>query len=255
MLAPARAEAGVAQATVRLTASQSRFLIGCLGGLMPAVLQLTTLDLEAVATTVSVWGLLGTAIRQLALVMLGGILAWLHEDETNKVKLVELGILAPAIFLGVLNGYNLNKERQPVTASPPPLAAPALGSIFLPRVAYAQEIEIKQFPEQLKQFSPPQESASEQFVRGLTGRMPTRVWYVIVSSHGTVDEARWAAQAEEQGLSAQGFKAEVYEPSGGYPLYAVVIGANLDRPEAEYLKRQAIEAGWLDTQLFGWRPS
>jgi hypothetical protein len=255
MLAPARAEAAVASATVHISASQSRFLIGCLGGLTPALLQLIALDLEAVAASISPMGALGTVIRHLALVMLGGLLAWLHEDETNKVKLVELGIVAPAVFLGVMNGYNLNRERQPATASLTPAAVGTLGSIFLPRVAHAQEIEVAQVPEQLKQFSPPQESASEQFVRGLTGRMPTRVWYVIVSSHASEAEARSAAQADEQWLSAQGFQPELYEPSGGHPLYAVVIGANLERPEAEDLKRRAIAAGWLNTQMFGWRPS
>ena len=38
--------------------------------------------------------------------------------------------------------------------------------------------------------------------------------------------------------------AEVYEPSGGFKTYAIVLGANLTRSQAEALRDEARAAGW-----------
>jgi hypothetical protein len=66
------------------------------------------------------------------------------------------------------------------------------------------------------------------------------VWFVIASSHNTIDDARMTAD----GLRGRGFTLQIYEQSGGYPYpYAVVIGANLTEADARELRDRAMLAG------------
>ncbi len=235
MLTPTTASTVVARASRRTTGSQQRFLLGGVGALLPAALYLLTLDFEAVAAKVTLWVVLGVLVKIQAQFLIGGFWGWLHTSEKNPVKLAELGMLAPAIIAGLLNGQTLKEGGPP--------------SVSLAPVAHAETIESGP----PKRFSLPEESGSEQFWRGFTGQMPARVWFVVVSSHPSLADAQSAATAlEEQGLSTQGFKAEVFEPSGGFSAYAVVIGANLSLREAEDLRQRAIGAGFsIDTRV--WR--
>jgi hypothetical protein len=107
-----------------------------------------------------------------------------------------------------------------------------------------------------KTFAPPQEDALEQLRRGVTGSLPTRVWFVIAGTAPTLQDAQESARIMAaqvpQALLLDDLRAEVYEPSGGFRYYAVVLGANLTLSQAEALRERAVAAGWpSDTYL--WR--
>jgi hypothetical protein len=232
MLSPIGDSAMVALTCQRLTAPQRRFVIGGLGSLLPSVLTFLALDAAAVLPTVTGWVVIGVLLKVFGFFVVGGFWAGIHSGERNPRTLAELGMLAPVTIATLMNA-NVAKAAPPLNLVP---------------VAHAQVEEA----EQPQPFTL-SESRSEQVWRGLTGNEPTHVWFVIASSHRTLDEARMAARAlNEQGLRAQGFEAAVYQPSGGYPSYAVVIGANLTLREAEDLRDRAISAGSpLTTQV--WR--
>src|SRR4051812_265874 len=78
-----------------------RFLVGCVGGCLPTLAQLSTLGAQGSSfdpLTPATWLAAG------ALVLLGGILAWLHEELKKLMPLAEIGILAPTLVFAVLNG-------------------------------------------------------------------------------------------------------------------------------------------------------
>jgi hypothetical protein len=236
MSVPTSASAVVPKTPRRITASQKRFLIGGLGALLPSLLYLLTLDFEAVFSKLTPPVVLGVLVKTIVLCVVGGAWAYFHAGERSQVKLAEFGMLAPAIISGLVSGYAAKVAPEQAFISTP--------------VAYAQTVQRE---EQIQQFLPPEESAQEQFLRGLTGQRPTRVWFVIVSSHPTLEEARSAARVlGERGLLTPGFEADVYAPSGGYPSHAVVTGAHLTLSEAEDLRQRAIAAGFpMSTQV--WR--
>jgi hypothetical protein len=218
----------------RVPAPQRRFVIGGLGSLLPSVLTFLALDAVAILPTVTGWVVVGVLLKGLGYFVVGGFWAGVHSGERNPRTLAQLGMLAPVMIATLISG-NVAK------------AAPLASFVS---VAHAQ-VEEAELPQP---FTLP-ESRSEQVWRGFTGNEPTQVWFVIASSHRTLDEARSAARGfNEQGLRARGFEASVYKPSGGYPSYAVVIGANLTLREAEDLRDRAITAGLPPTTQV-WRPT
>jgi hypothetical protein len=247
-------------------ADQQRFLIGACAALLPRAAQFAFVDLgdlDVFIHNLTPIVFLGSVVQIVILFGIGGIWAWLHANESNKMKIAEIGIVSPAVILALMNGTNA-KNMVPITDSNVAQSHGTIGLNFA-SVAYAQEESAAtqfvlglpwQAPtrvHEIKQFGLPVESSAEQFVRGLTSQSPTRIYFVISSSHPTLEEANSALTTlEAQGLlSAQGFTAEVYEPSGGYPRYAVVIGAHLNVKDAQDLRQQAVAAGFPIEQV--WR--
>jgi MinD-like ATPase involved in chromosome partitioning or flagellar assembly len=76
-------------------------------------------------------------------------------------------------------------------------------------------------------------------------------FYVITGSHSAYDDAR--KQADR--INAGGrFHAEVYAPYGGNPFYAVVVGANLPKVEADRRRLEALKAG-VAKDPYVWPPA
>jgi SPOR domain len=161
------------------------------------------------------------AIRQLALFSIGGLVGLLNRED-DPLKLIQIGIAAPAMITAMLNA-----RQVPIPN--------AQARINLTAFAYAQELP----QSQLKTFTLPQETVGQQISRGLFGSVPTNVWFVIAGSFSIREDA--IKQAEE--VRRKGFKADVYLPYGDNKYYAVVIGAQLTRPQAAQLRSRAIQAG------------
>lgn len=97
-----------------------RFLLGGLGGLLPVLVAIVTIDLQVIfASTVESITVLAWVIKYTGLFILGGIVAALHADENVPAKLVELGIAAPALVAtwGVANGVDqlTRPQAQPMS--------------------------------------------------------------------------------------------------------------------------------------------
>ena len=83
-----------------------RFWIGGAGALLPLLVTLYALDLASLIDnyeeiTPGVYA--GTSIRYFILFLLGGIVAALHSDEDEPIKLVQIGIAAPALISSFIN--------------------------------------------------------------------------------------------------------------------------------------------------------
>ncbi len=133
------------------------FLWGGIGALVPTVLSFTIVDhvvvgryLEDIAANGNgPYEAVGYGVRIVILFLLGGFWAYLHHTVLDRMKLVQLGMLAPAMITGIINADSLSDARKPD-------ATQGFGlSLIAP--AYAQE-------------QPPAPSPTDDFIRGLLGR-------------------------------------------------------------------------------------
>ena len=210
-----------------------KILIGGLGALMPVVLNLLVVDLHILFLDLTLVAFLAYLTRVIILFSLGGLVAFFHKDENSPLKLFQLGLAAPALITGLLNGGQVEIPKAP----PPPEAKPSASSQFISS-AYAQTGQ----GGEIKTFSLPRESLGEQFQRGFTGSIPKRVWFVIAGSHPSRESAQKQAEKITKEFGAKGFKADLYSPSAGNPYWSVVIGAHLTSDEAQELRQRAITA-------------
>ena len=87
--------------------TRERLMLGALGALTPQIANLLVVDLESVLSQANLFSAAGYAIRVLALAGVGMFVAYLHDDETNKVKAFQFGMAAPAMLLAAINGSQL----------------------------------------------------------------------------------------------------------------------------------------------------
>lgn len=222
-----------------------KIFIGGLGALTPIILNLMVIDLEVLLVKVTFFAVLGYVIRVIVLFYLGGLIAFLHKDETSPVKIFELGIVAPALITAMLNAGQIHVPKPKVEASSKPI-----GSTFFSSAVYAQEATPTDSTQlKVKSFSILEETKIQQFWRGLLGLNPRRVFFVIVGSYDKLEEAQ--LKVKELRKRTTEFKFEIYQPSGGQTQFSIVIGSHLTRVEARQLEIKASEAKIFD-RVFIW---
>ena len=114
-----------------MTPGMHRLLIGGIGGLAPVFALLVAVDFEANLVNASTGKIAGYAVRALALFMIGGFVAWLHEKEHEPFKLFELGMGGPALLAGLITSNSI------VASAPVKPAGPGIASLLVP-AAHAQ---------------------------------------------------------------------------------------------------------------------
>jgi hypothetical protein len=210
--------------------TRQKIVIGGLGALTPIAVNLLVIDFATIFVGLTPLVFVGYVIRVVILFYLGGLVAFLHKDEHNRVKLFELGIVAPALITGLMNAARIDVPKTPAEASNRPA-----GVDVLVAVVYAQDGRTRD----LRTFSPPPETAVQQVVRGLTGLKSKRVWFVIAgSSVSRADAEKLAAEINSRKM--KDLTADVYAPYDGNRQYAVVIRANLTYGEAKSLRQRAV---------------
>lgn len=217
------------------SSGRSRFLLGGIGGTAPVLLNLLIVDLQTLMLDLKPLAVASYLIRVCALFAIGGLVGWMHRTEAEPFKLFLLGIGAPALITGAINGRNITLPSPPEHAS--------VSSLFIGE-AHAQDTP------GAKTFALPEETSAQQIARGLLGTKPSNVFYVIVDSKPTLAEA----QARAEQVRQQGYPADVYNPFASNPNYAVVIGANLELPDAQALRVRAIESGLSDAYIWTFPP-
>jgi hypothetical protein len=83
------------------------FLLGALGGLLPILVSLLTVDLAPIIdhySALTPGNYIGYGIRVLVLLILGGTMALLNSEVKQPFSLVQLGIAAPALVTSFING-------------------------------------------------------------------------------------------------------------------------------------------------------
>jgi|GEM_PF-5888253 len=118
----------------------TRFAIGGLGGLLPIIAGLITVDLAVFSALIDrqdfTLGIcVGYAVRVLCLFVLGGIIAALNSEVTNPMSLVQIGIAAPALVTSYLNGAALVRSTDQNRAAP---ETTSISHLFI-SPAHAQE--------------------------------------------------------------------------------------------------------------------
>ncbi len=118
---------------------QKRFLIGGGGALMPVLVSFLAIDIGAALSNdanLSTANVIGIAIRYVILFIVGGVVAYLHDDENKPFKLFELGIAAPALITSLITA-------QGVVANPSNTSGNQTASINISFIgaAYASEPE------------------------------------------------------------------------------------------------------------------
>lgn len=86
--------------------ARRRFWIGGGGALLPLLVTLIATDLSSIIDhydQLTPGLIVGTVIRYMALFVLGGVVAMANTDERKAIKLVQLGIAAPALISSYLN--------------------------------------------------------------------------------------------------------------------------------------------------------
>lgn len=94
---------------------RKRFFIGGAGALMPILITLMSIDFITMFDTesgVSIGHIIGFVTRYIILFTIGGIIAYLHEDETKAFKLFQIGIAAPALVTSLITANGINSEIQ-----------------------------------------------------------------------------------------------------------------------------------------------
>jgi SPOR domain len=208
--------------------AREKVLIGGLGALTPLAANLFVVDFASLQTAAfAPQALLGYLVKASLLFSLGGFIAYLHDDERKRFKLFQLGLGVPALAVALLNGRNV---KIPQTAS-----VEGIGTIF-GHTAFAQEVtNDKGF----KKFALQAPTGAQAFWQGVTGRPSETIWFVVAGSHLKPEDAK--AQASQ--LRSKGLAADVYLPYAENKYYAVVVGGNLTRQDAESLRRKVISLG------------
>lgn len=240
----------------RLPTTREKIILGGIGALTPILLNLIVIDLQGIFSNVTPVACIGYSVRVIALFCVGGLVAFLHKKENDSVRLIELGIIAPALLTSVINGANATRTHN---QAPPPVQQRQVMSqprsespqFRIVSAAFAQQARYASFQDgsrsaqsaeqRVETFSPPEETAGEQFWRGLTGASSKRVWFVVVGSYRALENAE--RHAEEINRNRRGFTAKVYR-SDNSPYFAVVIGNNLTLSDAVELKSKALSSGF-----------
>lgn len=90
--------------------SKKRFMVGGGGALMPVLISILAIDISAVLgsdSSLNALNIFGIFIRYLVLFVIGGVVAYLHEEEASTFKLFELGIAAPALLTSLISAQGI----------------------------------------------------------------------------------------------------------------------------------------------------
>jgi len=188
---------------------QVRFLIGAVAGLIPALLTLLAVEGGTLFSDITPAAVAGYAVQAVVVAGLGGFVAWMYDDITDKVVLAQLGIAAPSILKGLVSAGGSVVLGTQLWVTTPVLAA-----------------------QQVQELAVPKATATQQFFRGLLGVKPQlREYLVEVYDH----ERRNVAAKRLRDLEQQfpGLQFQLFEPQAGlFDEWVVAI-------EGPVTKRQA----------------
>lgn len=141
------------------TTSRMRFLCGGAGGMAPILVSLILADATLLAVYLrDPYFLAGFGVRSFGLFVLGGLWAWMHVSEHDPKKLFQLGIVAPAMIIGMIHASDAAKANGLEGASG------ASGFSFsIISSAHANE-------HTTSEESTDEPSPTERFIKGLLGR-------------------------------------------------------------------------------------
>ena len=221
--------------------------IGAVAGFVPSVINLIHLTPKEMFANFDQATFFGNTVKALLLMFLGGLIVFLNKEK-NMLKAFQLGIAAPAIFIGFITGTALNTSEEEVRILTNPAETESIENqlssslnFFVSR-AYANDVKsdksyIRKAP------------ITKRFWYGLTGSI-NNPWFVVAGSHKT----KGAANKHVKELKEKGYNAKVYNRFAESDFYGVMIGSYLSLKEAQKLRSKAIKDGLpKDTYLWKWK--
>lgn len=227
---------------------------GALAGAIPVITQLLAIDPAALLSSFAVSSFIGYVLKSVILMGLGALVVRLNEELDIK-KAFQLGIMAPALLVGIETGKDFNQQKTIAQQLPAaqsneiekPGAAQGETSFFgfIISGAYADDtLTVPATPKGLLN----NPSEFKQFWYALIGGGDDG-WFVIAGSYRNKDDA----EKFKQYAVSQGWKARVGAPAslwGGY--YPVIVGSYLSQDEATAIRDLAIQTG-LRKDAYIWR--
>ncbi|MBI1770558.1 MAG: SPOR domain-containing protein [Bacteroidetes bacterium] len=224
--------------------STERVILGGVSALLPIAANLYFTDFDS-----ALFNGISLLIKIGALFFVGCLIAYLHDKETNKYKIFQLGLAVPSFLLAIQNGNSLKEINDKLKEEA--VSHPALNSIlpekkeglYLPffSSAYAQETLPNPQGNKVLKYKLPKQSVSQSIFQGITGSTPDNTWFVIASSHTKENEAQ--ERASEINRNNRDVHAAVYAPYRGNPYYSVIVGSNMTLEDAKKLHATVKEKG------------
>lgn len=127
-----------------------RFCLGAAGAMLPLLVTLVTLDIVDIIDNYKklTAGLyIGTFIQIISLFILGGVVAALNSDEDRPIKLVQLGIAAPALVASFINVADAHADARTGLGRPAGITVPMHGAGAFDLFGSAHASEAQRFGE------------------------------------------------------------------------------------------------------------
>ncbi len=226
---------------------QKKLFIGCLGALSPIIANLLVVDLDLVLANAKLLTVVSYIIRVVALCGAACIVVYLNSDEDKPIKVFQLGIAAPALLTGIINGVSLSHNVQQQAS----FEIPAIvSSAFAQPAANTGAANRPQSEDCLKRDS----TTTQQVLKGLFSILPEDRWYVSTSSNLQLQSAVDEVQDIARRFPGR-FNPKICAPiSSEDKYYRVIIGQNLTREAAIKLRDEALAAG-LSKSTWLWSPA
>ena len=96
---------------------------------MPVLVSFLAIDVGAALgneTNLTTGNIIGFAVRYVILFSVGGVVAYLHEDEMKPFKLFELGIAAPALITSLITAQGMVVSPSQSTADQTTFNGPSI---------------------------------------------------------------------------------------------------------------------------------
>ena len=235
-------------------ATQKEAMIwGAVAGVTTVLAETLTIDPASLFKAFDPIAFSGYCVKALVLMALGAIVVRVNR-ELNIQKAFQLGLMAPALIIGIQSGANLNdaknelfdvrkqiQQLQSEGSTSGTLSSENSNgqSYFFINNAYAQDHVPKGKHRNV--------SLPTRFWYGLTGSLE-QGWFVIAGSHkNKTDAEKQAKKLKEKGWNVKAGDSFVW---GGY--YSVLIGSYLSKSEAAAIRDLAIKEG-LPKDTYVWR--
>ncbi len=245
-----------------MMSNKSALIIGGIGGSLPILINLINTNAATLFQGFDPLIFAGYTVKAILLIMLGILFVWINA-ETDMKKALQIGIMAPAMVVGYINGNSLKGAEEALGVAKQDLQNQQIEEKTTPPPATSNTSSIK-YEKTFQLFSTAHAENGDSITKGIhrefnalskiwygfTGQT-NNGWFVVSGSH----KAEHAAQKHAARLKDQGYTAKVFPPLKNNNHHSVMIGSWLTLEDAKALKSRAIKDGLSkDTYLWKFKP-
>jgi hypothetical protein len=232
-----------------------KLILGGIGALIPSMVMLCIMDAAQIFADPKPALIAGAAVKAAIAFIFGVLVILAYRKTVNDVgKILQLGMAAPGLFTMMVADLGQDHAGQkepsnPISSVEPVNDTKTEGAFLLNFFPSAYAQDIPQDPQIIAQPTPPKqvelptnfkagnfqlpdETWTEQFLRGFQGSLPENRFYVVQSSQANeLDAYQEKVKLESQGLK----NVSIYNSSNTNLPYRIVLGEQLNYDEATKL--------------------